>query len=112
MFLNGLLGSILLGIVVSTFFTGSMFSMNKLNILNLSAEKMPVISSWETPYHGLEAIWTLENMAFIQNLALGIAVFFLARTLGLLYFSWKNIKKGKNRHIWPFSVFFCGLHLE
>jgi len=86
LFINGLLGTFLLGVAVSTFFTGSMFSVDKLNILNLSSDKMPVISAWETPFHGLEAIWTIENLAFIQNLALGLAVFFLARTLALLYF--------------------------
>ncbi|MBN1250536.1 MAG: cytochrome d ubiquinol oxidase subunit II [Bacteroidales bacterium] len=86
LFINGLLGTILLGTAVSTFFTGSMFSVNKLNLLNLSSDRMPVISSWETPFHGLEAVWTVDNLAFLQNLALGLAVFFLARTLALLYF--------------------------
>lgn len=86
LFINGLLGTILLGTAVSTFFTGSMFSMEKLNLLNLTGDKMPIISSWETPFHGLEAVWTLENLAFLQNISLGLAVFFLARVLGLLYF--------------------------
>ena len=86
LFINGLLATILLGVAVSTFFTGSMFSVDKLNLLDLTSNKMPVISSWQTPFHGLEALWTVENLAFIQNLALGLAVFFLARTLALLYF--------------------------
>ena len=86
LFINGLLATTLLGVVVSTFFTGSMFSMDKLNLLDLTSGRMPIISSWQTPFYGLEALWTVENLAFIQNLALGLAVFFLARTLALLYF--------------------------
>lgn len=41
---------------------------------------MPVISSWATPWHGLEAAFV------IWNLCLGFAVFFLSRVLALLYF--------------------------
>ncbi|MDP4210836.1 MAG: cytochrome d ubiquinol oxidase subunit II [Bacteroidota bacterium] len=72
--INGALGSILIGTAVGTFFTGSQFSVNEMNQ-----------SRWETPYHGLEAALNL------QNLALGLTVFFLARTLALLYFI-NNIK--------------------
>ncbi len=90
LFINGLLGSILLGAAVSTFFTGSAFSVDKMNIMNLTSDKMPIISSWETPWHGLEAVWTTAHLAFLQNLALGLAVFFLARVLALLYFQ-RNI---------------------
>lgn len=86
LFLNGVLGSLLLGVAVSTFFTGAEFSVNKTNILDISSPKMPIISAWETPFHGLEALWTTEHLAFIQNIALGLAVFFLARVLANLYF--------------------------
>ena len=77
LFLNGVLGSILLGVAVSTFFTGAEFSVEKGNIINQNLQKMPIISSWETPFHGLEAIWTVEKLAFLQNISLGLAVFFL-----------------------------------
>lgn len=77
LYINGLLGTILLGTAVATFFTGSMFSVDKMNLTNTSN---PVISSWETPWHGLEAVLNLHN------LALGLTVFFLARTLAILYF--------------------------
>ncbi|HSA04259.1 MAG TPA: cytochrome d ubiquinol oxidase subunit II [Tenuifilaceae bacterium] len=77
LYINGLLGTILLGTAVATFFTGSMFSVDKMNLTNTSN---PVISSWETPWHGLEAALNLHN------LALGLTVFFLARTLAILYF--------------------------
>ncbi|PID88233.1 MAG: cytochrome d ubiquinol oxidase subunit II [Bacteroidia bacterium] len=86
LFLNGLLGTVLLGAAVSTFFTGSAFSVNKMNLTDLSSGKMPVISSWETPFHGLEAVWTTAHLAFLQNIALGLSVFFLSRVLALLYF--------------------------
>jgi len=76
LFLNGLLGTILLGAAVSTFFTGANFSID--SITNFS--------KWDTPFGGLEAIWTTGHLAFLQNLALGLAVFFLSRVLGLLYF--------------------------
>ncbi len=77
LFVNGLLGTVLLGTAVATFFTGSQFSVSKINLTNLSN---PVISSWETPWHGLEAALNLHN------LSLGLAVFFLARVLAILYF--------------------------
>lgn len=77
LYANGLLGTILLGTAVATFFTGSMFSVSKMNLVNIS---MPIISSWETPWHGLEAALN------VHNLTLGLTVFFLARVLGILYF--------------------------
>ena len=86
LFINGVLGSILLGVAVSTFFTGAEFSIEKSNIINQNLQKMPIISSWVTPFHGLEAIWTVEKLAFLQNISLGLAVFFLARILANLYF--------------------------
>jgi cytochrome d ubiquinol oxidase subunit II len=75
--INGVIAPVLIGIAVGTFFTGSEFSVNRLNITNVSD---PVISRWETATHGLEAAFN------ITNLALGLAVFFLARLLALLYF--------------------------
>jgi cytochrome d ubiquinol oxidase subunit II len=81
LFINGVAGTVLLGTTLGTFFNGAKFSVNFANITN---PDNPVISRWETPFHGLEAILNLHN------LALGIAVFFLARTLALLYFL-KNI---------------------
>ncbi len=90
LFINGLIATVFLGVAVSTFFTGSAFSVDKMNILNLTSDKMPIISAWEVPSHGLEAIWTTAHLAFLQNLALGLAIFFLSRVLALLYFQ-RNI---------------------
>jgi cytochrome d ubiquinol oxidase subunit II len=75
--LNGILGPVLIGTAVGTFYNGAEFYVNKAHLTDVA---MPVISSWATPFHGLEA-------ALVPwNLFLGLAVFFLARILGLLYF--------------------------
>lgn len=78
LYFNGAIGTILLGAAVSTFFTGSAFIIDKMNLTNIGSN--PAISYWVGPAHGLEAALV------IQNLALGLAVFFLSRVLGLLYF--------------------------
>jgi len=66
---NGVVGTVLIGTAVGTFFNGAVFSVNDMNL-----------SRWETPYHGLEAALNPHN------LLLGLSVFFLARVLALLYF--------------------------
>ena len=73
---NGVLGPVLLGGAVATFFTGSNFVVHKMNLLN---EMQPVISSWTGRLNGLDALLDVWNVVF------GIAVFFLARILGVLY---------------------------
>jgi len=75
--INGLLGPILIGTAVGTFFNGAEFFVDKARITEIG---MPVISRWATPWHGLEAAFN------IWNLFLGLAVFFLSRVLALLYF--------------------------
>ena len=75
--INGVVGPVLLGMAVSTFFCGSNFIIEKDNLTELG---MPVISSWANGWHGLDAF------ADPWNLILGMAVFFLARLLGSLYF--------------------------
>ena len=75
--LNGLIGPVLLGAAVATFFNGSNFIVNKDNMMDFG---MPVISQWSNGWHGLDAF------ADPWNLMLGLAVFFLARLLGNLYF--------------------------
>ena len=75
--INGVVGPLLLSGAVATFFTGSDFYINKANMTDTI---MPVISHWGNGCHGLDA---LTN---IWNVILGLAVFFLARVLGALYF--------------------------
>ena len=75
--LNGILGPLLLGGAVATFFNGSNFVVAKDNLVDGFAS--PIISSWANASHGLDAL--LDPW----NLVLGFAVFFLARILGILY---------------------------
>lgn len=75
--INGVVGPLLLGGAVATFFTGSDFYVNKGNMTDTL---MPVISHWGNGWHGLDALLNPWNVA------LGLAVFFLARVLGALYY--------------------------
>lgn len=73
---NGFAGPFFLGCAVATLFTGANFLVVKDNITDTL---QPVISSWANASHGLDALlnpW---------NIVLGLAVFFLARVLGILY---------------------------
>lgn len=74
--INGVISTILIGAAVGTFFTGSNFIIDKVNITDLSMG----VSRWTLATHGLEAAFNLTN------LSLGLAVFFLSRVLGGMYF--------------------------
>ena len=76
--LNGIVGPLLLGGAVATFFEGSNFIIEKNNLVDTTA-LTPIISRWANCSHGLDALlnpWVL---------VLGFAVVFLARVLGILY---------------------------
>lgn len=95
--INGLLGTILIGTAVGTFFNGAQFSLNDYNQV-----------SWQTSTRGLEAVLNFHNVA------LGLTVFFLARVLALQYFfnsiDHEVMEKRMKRQLWinlvPFLVFF------
>lgn len=74
--INGTLAPFLVGVVVSTFFTGANFVVEKNNILDAM---QPVISRWDNASYGL------DMLLVPMNLVLGIAVLFLSRILGNLY---------------------------
>ncbi|MBP5196423.1 MAG: cytochrome d ubiquinol oxidase subunit II [Bacteroidaceae bacterium] len=76
--LNGIVGPLLLGGAVATFFEGSNFIVEKNNMIDAGA-LTPVISRWANASHGLDALLNPHV------LVLGLAVVFLARTLGILY---------------------------
>ena len=76
--LNGLLGPLLLGAAVATFFEGSNFIVVKDNMID-SGAMTPVISRWANASHGLDALLNPWVLVF------GLAVMFLARVLGILY---------------------------
>ena len=72
---NGIIGPLLLGGAVATFFNGSNFVVDKGNLTSFQ----PVISHWANASYGLDALLDPWNLVF------GLAVFFLARILGTLY---------------------------
>ena len=76
--LNGLLGPLLLGGAVATFFEGSNFIIAKNNLVDAGAIT-PIISRWANASHGLDALLNPWVLVF------GLAVMFLARVLGILY---------------------------
>ena len=76
LFANGVLAPFLVGTAVGTFFTGSPFTVDKAAIANPAS---PVISTWQSPWHGLEALG--QGHAVL----LGLTVVFLAVILGALY---------------------------
>ena len=106
LFINGFLGTILIGAAVGTFFTGSEFSVDKMRI---TGEESTIISRWENVTRGLEAALN------ITNIALGLSVFFLARILALLYFmstiNDDNIFEKSRKHLLYNSIPFLGFFL-
>ena len=76
--LNGIVGPLLLGGAVATFFEGSNFIVDKDNMIDATAFT-PIISRWANASHGLDALLNPWVLIF------GFAVVFLARILGILY---------------------------
>ena len=112
--LNGILGPLLLGGAVATFFTGSNFIVEKGNIVNSQLSTVNcqlIISSWANASHGLDALlnpW---------NIVLGLAVVFLARILGCLYIH-KQVEDAQFddhnrilRPLWTSTILFLGFFL-
>ena len=79
--LNGILGPLLLGGAVATFFDGSNFIVAKENMLSplLLEGSGEALSHWANASHGLDALLNPWVLIF------GFAVVFLARILGILY---------------------------
>ncbi|MCD7970987.1 MAG: cytochrome d ubiquinol oxidase subunit II [Alistipes sp.] len=104
--INGVAGALLLGTAVATLFTGGNFTVEKANLANIGGNT--VISQWTTPWRGLEAV------ADYRNLALGLAVLFLSRVLGLQFFMntiddrviYDRCRKHLLYNAVPFLVFF------
>ena len=89
--INGILGPLLLGGAVATFFTGSNFIVEKGNITDFM---QPVISHWANGSRGLDVLLNPWVVIF------GISVVFLARILGRLYINNNvndNIIRGRVR---------------
>ncbi|WP_457605734.1 cytochrome d ubiquinol oxidase subunit II [Nitratifractor sp.] len=69
LFINGLLGIILIGIALGTLFTGGNFVVDEMHL-----------SHWTRPTYGLEAVLNFFNVAF------GFMLFFIARLLAAMFF--------------------------
>lgn len=103
LFINGLLGTLLIGTAVATFFTGSDFRLDDMNRV-----------TWGNSWRGLELAFNFGRYETYINLSLGLAVFFLARSLGLMYFlnsiDDETLDKRIRKKLWysalPFLVFF------
>ncbi|MFP4331909.1 MAG: cytochrome d ubiquinol oxidase subunit II [Campylobacterales bacterium] len=99
LFINGSLGVFLLGVAISTFFSGSEFLLSENNFVE-----------WQNPLRGLEAL------ANPFNYLLGFALFFLARITGGMYLIntiehkelQKRLRKSVVFNTIPFLVFFLG----
>jgi cytochrome d ubiquinol oxidase subunit II len=104
LYANGLLGTVLLGTAVATFFTGSEFHINEYHQ-----------SFWDSPFKGLELAFDFLRYQTYINLALGFAVFFLSRTLAILFFmnnvDDKNIIERARKKLKPNAFYFLVLFL-
>lgn len=76
LFINGCFGCLLLGVAVGTMIFGAEFTVNRQNLLD---PQNPVISTWASPLHGLEAL------ANIKCLCLGLVILLLARIEGAIF---------------------------
>ena len=97
--INGIVGPLLLGGAVATFFDGSNFIVDKANVTALS---QPVISHWANASCGLDALldpWTL---------VLAVAVLNLAMVLGALYIM-NRVNDDNIRSRAAHKVMVCGI---
>ena len=100
--LNGIIGPFLIGVAVSTFFTGSDFLVNKGALTDTVS---PIISVWGNNWHGLEALANPTNLMF------GLAVTLLTTCLGILYLL-NNIQDEAlstrlRKYLFPFTLMFA-----
>lgn len=107
------MGPLLLGTAVAAFFTGANFVVNRDALTSLGGSV--IVSQWQIDpltglqLHGLEALWNP------WNLVLGLAVLFLSRVSGLLYFINNiiepSVNKDARKGFSPMSLLFWFLHL-
>ena len=105
--INGFLAPLLIGTAVATFFSGSPFTVDKAAAGDSLA---PVISTWDSPWHGLEAVANPWNVGF------GLMVLTLAVCLGLLYMlnniDDESLEKKLRAHLLVYGIAFVVLFLN
>lgn len=82
LFINGVVGILLIGAAVGTFYTGSNFQLDGNNFV-----------TWTHPLRGLEAALS-PSLSSVFNIAMGVFLVFNARTLGAMYLL-NNIEMGE-----------------
>lgn len=110
---NGIVGPVLLGGAVATFFNGSNFIVEQTNFVtdfDSAALSTPIISRWANASHGLDAL--LDPW----NVVLGLAVLALARVLGNLYainnIADQNLRQRNQKALLTNTIFFLVLFLS
>ena len=88
--INGVVGPVLLGGAVATFFTGSNFYINKGNIADAA---MPVISQWANGWHGLDALLNPWNV--VLGLAVSNGLVALSGALLSQYQGFADVSMGR-----------------
>lgn len=105
--INGFLAPLLVGTAVGTFFSGSPFTVDKAAA---GDSLSPVISTWDSPWHGLEAVANPWNVGF------GLMVLTLAICLGILYMlnniDDESLAKKLRTHLLVFGIAFVVLFLN
>ena len=105
--INGFLAPLLVGTAVGTFFSGSPFTVDKAAA---GDSLSPVISTWDSPWHGLEAVANPWNVGF------GLMVLTLAICLGILYMlnniDDESLAKKLRAHLLVFGIAFVVLFLN
>ena len=109
LWLNWFLVPLLIWVAVATFFTGSNFLIETGNMVNYAGTNIH-ITYWTNWFYGLEALWNMNQWAFLTNISLGLAVTFLVRILAILYvinhISDKNILSKTKKCLWINTVIF------
>ena len=105
--INGFLAPLLVGTAVGTFFSGSPFTVDKAAA---GDSLSPVISTWDSPWHGLEAVANPWNVGF------GLMVLTLAICLGILYMlnniDDESLAKKLRAHLLVFGIAFVVMFLN
>lgn len=105
--ISGIVGCVGLGVAVGSMIFGADFTIGRQNLLD---PQNPVISTWDTPWRGLEAF------ADVRCLALGVAILLLSRAAGAIYMldtvsADYTLRRRLTRQVWINGVLFVAVFL-